>query len=428
MAQAFGRKGDCDKLSIGVASKFRSDCTEIDMPQCIYCMIDKPLQGFDPEHVFSRGLCGPGANWTLLQEVCRKCNSRFSAYEAHWMRQTIEATARNFYGLEGRSEKQRFDRTQPVEIDNLYILNKGDSTVYEAGFAFPADHHFRPQIVWLPSGLFCLATNPEDEKALRAALDALSWRSIAVTIPLWQKRHANWLIAEIDAKPGRGFVITDYKKEGKPRGLWLRSFPHSGMMARNRLVDTDHVLSTRMALDHRGRLYFRAANIDAIPPFLNDLFQSRFTCDPPPNQVAGNQTVVFGLALDLVKIYQAVLKNGFNLFTYFYGAEAAKSLEFSTLRRMLIDDPTDRKLVMQHCQMYDEGPSDFPKSGNPREHRMLLSLNSEGVVHFRMRLFDALGYEALLGLLPASLISIFQTRRVKVDFVENGISEIQDWS
>jgi hypothetical protein len=104
-------------------------------------MLDKPEYAFDPEHVFSRGLCGPGANWTLTQEVCGKCNARFSAYEAHWMRQAFEATARNFYGLEGRSEKQRFDRVQPIEVDDCYLLNKGDSTVYEAGLAFPADHH-----------------------------------------------------------------------------------------------------------------------------------------------------------------------------------------------------------------------------------------------------------------------------------------------
>lgn len=92
------------------------------MPQCIYCMKVKPEEDFDPEHVFSRGLCGAGANWTLATEVCRKCNGRFSAFEAHWMRQAIEATARNFHGLESRSEKTRFDRVQPVELDHLYIL------------------------------------------------------------------------------------------------------------------------------------------------------------------------------------------------------------------------------------------------------------------------------------------------------------------
>ncbi len=116
------------------------------MLRCIYCALNKPENAFQPEHVFSRGLCGPGANWTLTQEVCIRCNERFSSHEAHWMRQAVEATARNFYGLEGRSEKDRFDRVQPIEVDDCYLLNKGDSSVYEAGFAFPADHHFRPQI------------------------------------------------------------------------------------------------------------------------------------------------------------------------------------------------------------------------------------------------------------------------------------------
>lgn len=397
------------------------------MPRCIYCMLDKPENAFDPEHVFSRGLCGPGANWTLTEEVCKKCNERFSAYEAHWMRQAVEATARNFYALEGRSERQRFDRVQPIEVDDCYLLNKGDSTVYEAGFAFPADHHFRPQIVQLPSGLLSLATSTEDANALRAAINALPWQSLAVTLPQWQKRHTDWLIAEIEARPRRGYAITGFRREAKPRGMWLRDFPRDGLVKRNKLVGTDHVLTTRIALDHRSRLYLRAANIEAVPPFLNDLALNRFATDVPPQPAAGEQTMVFGFALDLVKIYQAVLKNGFNLFVHFYGAEAARNATFDTLRKMLMEDPTDRKLVMQHCQIYAADPSDFPKSGNPREHRLQLDLNGEGVVHFRMRLFDSLGYEALLGILPTSLRQSFQTTRVVIDYPGVGIKEVSHW-
>jgi hypothetical protein len=382
---------------------------------------------FDSEHVFSRGLCGPGANWTLTEEVCKKCNERFSAYEAHWMRQAVEATARNFYGLEGRSEKQRFDRVQPIEVDDCYLLNKGDSTVYEAGFAFPADHHFRPQIVQLPSGLLCLATSTEDANALRAAINALPWRSLAVIMPQWRRRHTDWLIAEIEAQPSRGCVITGFTREAKPRGIWLRGFPRDGLVSRNKLVESDHVFTTRMALDPRGRLYLRAANIETVPPFLNDLVLNRFAPDVPPQPFAGEQAMVFGFALDLVKIYQAVLKNGFNLFAYFYGAEAARGPTFDTLRKMLMEDPTDRKLVMQDCQMYATDPSDFPKSGNPREHRLQLDLNGEGVVYFRMRLFDSLGYESLLGMLPTSLRHSFQTKRVVVDYPGLGVNEVSHW-
>jgi hypothetical protein len=87
----------------------------------------------------------------------------------------------------------------------------------------------------------------------------------------------------------------------------------------SKLVETDHVFTTRMALDHRSRLYLRAANIEAVPSFLNDLALNRFTTHVPPQPVAGGQTMVFGFELDLVKIYQAVLKNGFNLFAYFFG-------------------------------------------------------------------------------------------------------------
>ncbi len=235
------------------------------------------------------------------------------------------------------------------------------------------------------------------------------------------------LIAEIKSRPLRGYAITGFRREAKPRGMWLREFPHDGLVKQNKLVESDHVLTTRMALDHRSRLYLRAANIEAVPPFLNDLALNRFATEVPPPPVAGEQTMVFGFALNLVKLYQAVLKNGFNLFTHFYGPEA-RNASFDRLRKMLVEDPTDRTLVMQHCQFYDADPSDFPKSGNPKEHRLQLDLNTEGVVHFRVRLFDSLGYEALLGILPRSLWQSFRTRRVVVDYLGVGISEVSHWS
>ncbi|MDX7951815.1 hypothetical protein P7D22_11605 [Lichenihabitans sp. Uapishka_5] len=398
------------------------------MPRCIYCTLDKPLDAFDPEHVFSRGLCGPGQNWTLGKEVCRKCNGRFSAFEAHWMRQAIEATARNFHGLQTRNDTTRFDRPQPVEIDDLYCVNKGDWIVYEAGFTFPADHHYRPQLIQTPTGLLCIAASIDDGEKLQAALNKVNWQSVEVTIPFWQKRHTDFLIAEFEPRPRQGYVLTSYKREQRARGLWLRDFPHDSLLKRDRFIDTEHTITTRMALDHRGRLYLRAANIETVPAFLNLWGLQRFSTEVPPQPTGrGEQTMVFGLHLDLVKIYQAVMKNGLNLFTHFYGAAAALDPTLDPLRRMLMDEPTNRKRVMQHCRVYDANPPDFPKSGNPLEHRMQLEMNTGGALYFRMRLFDALGYEAFLGMVPASLRNGFQTRRAVVDFTGAGICEVARW-
>lgn len=392
-------------------------------------MIIKPDEAFDPEHVFSRGLCGTGTNWTLTKEVCRKCNSRFSAFEAHWMRQAIEATARNFHGLESRSEKSRFDRVQPVELDHLYLLNDGDQLVYESGFAFPADYHFRPQVIDTPTGLLAIATTMEDGTALQNALNSLTWESIAITVPSWHEKHAEWLIAELEPRRAQGLKIVSFARERNPRGLWLRNYPHDGLLDENKLVQTPHKMSTRIALDHRRRLYLRAANIEVIPDFLTRLDLNKMTQSPPQQRSdPGQQTQVFGFQLDLVKIFLAVMKNGFNLFTYFYGADMARHSAFRRLREMLMDEPTNRTLVLQHCRMYDGAPTDFPKSGNPKEHRPQLDLNHQGVLRFRMRLFDSLGYEALLGQAPADWRAGFQTKRVIVDYVRDGIKEVNSWA
>jgi hypothetical protein len=388
----------------------------------------KPEEAFDPEHVFSRGLCGTGANWTLATDVCSKCNGRFSAFEAHWMRQAIEATARNFHGLESRSEKTSFDRIQPVEIDHLYLLNDGDPLVYEAGFAFLADPHFRPQVIDTPTGLLPIAGSVEDGNALQKAINSIMWDSVAITIPTWHQHHDDWLIAELEPRRGYGLKLVSFARESKPRGLWLRSYPHDGLINGN-LVRSPHSMSARLALDHRKRLYLRAANIEVTAGFLTRVALNKMTDAPPPQSKGpGRQTQAFGFELDLVKIYLAVMKNGFNLFAHMFGAEMARDSTFNSLRKMLLDEPINRTLVMQHCRMYDQDSADFPKSGNPKEHRLQLELNREGVLRFRLRLFDSLGYEALLAQLPYALRSGFQTKRVAVEYAGSGIREVGSWT
>jgi len=388
----------------------------------------KSEDAFDPEHVFSRGLCGTGVNWTLATDVCRKCNSRFSAFEAHWMRQAIEATARNFHGLESRSEKTRFDRIQPVEIDHLYLLNDGDPLVYESGFAFPADPYFRPQVIDTPTGLLPIAGSAEDGNALQEALNSITWGSVAVTIPAWNENHDDWLIAELEPRRGYGMKLVSFARESKPRGLWLRSYPHDGLIHGD-LVRSPHSMSARLALDHRGRLYLRAANLEVVADFLTRVARNKMT-DAPPPQAKGpeQQTQAFGFELDLVKIYLAVIKNGFNLFAHTRGAVMARNSAFERIRDMLLNEPTNRSLVMQHCRMYDQDSPDFPKCGNSKEHRLQLELNNEGVLRFRMRLFDSLGYEALLGQLPYAMRSSFKTKRVVVDYAGSGIREVISWT
>lgn len=316
------------------------------MPECIYCKTEKPPRSFDAEHVLSRGLCGAGVNWTLIGQVCRTCNRRFSAFEAHWMRQAIEATARNFLGPAGRSGAAPGRRAQPVEIDHVYIVNAGDSTVYEAGFAFPNDHHFLPQIVETDGGLLPVASSQEDGAALMAALGALDWRALELTVPRWHERHDDWLIAEFGPLRSVGWTLRSISRAPHPRGMWLRSFPHATLLNGNRVIDSDHTMSTRIALDPRGRLYVRAANLEVVPRFLTRVASNDLIRETAPRTVrSGGQRVLFGLELDLVKIFLAVLKTGLNLFAHLFGADMARHPTFDDVRDLLLADPTDRVRV-----------------------------------------------------------------------------------
>jgi len=104
---------------------------------CVYCGHHGPEADFDNKHVFPRALCGSGANWTLVNRVCKTCNNRFSRFENELLQQAAEAIARGFSGLLGRSARSAGGvRIQPLKINHLYALNENDTLVYEGGFSF----------------------------------------------------------------------------------------------------------------------------------------------------------------------------------------------------------------------------------------------------------------------------------------------------
>lgn len=76
---------------------------------------------------------------------------------------------RNFSGPRGRTSKSGH-RSQPVEIDELYLVQGDDPLVYEAGFAFPTEFYFRPQLIESESGLICVAADHQDGEAQEAMM------------------------------------------------------------------------------------------------------------------------------------------------------------------------------------------------------------------------------------------------------------------
>jgi HNH endonuclease len=141
--------------------------------RCVYCCHRGPETDFDNEHVFSRALCGSGANWTLVNRVCKTCNNRFSRFENELLQQAAETIARGFSGPLGRSARSASDaRIQPLKINHLYVLNANDMLVYEGGFSFPSEFYFRPQMIDVGDGT--LLTLITDRKAIPLFQNAVS--------------------------------------------------------------------------------------------------------------------------------------------------------------------------------------------------------------------------------------------------------------
>lgn len=399
------------------------------MPTCIYCLEDKSAEEFEPEHVLSRALCGTGANWTLAADVCLDCNGALSKFEAHWFRQAFEALARNFQGPITRNDKERFDRLQPVEIDSLYILMKGDPLVYEAGFSFPNEPHFRPQIIDTGHAAQAMVGRQEDIKPFKKSLDALlQLSSVEISIPLWREVRQDWLIALVERRDGgRTHRIAGWRRQKKPSGLWLRGYPPDNFLKDRNRHHTS--MTSRLALDHRGRLYIRSANIESAVRFLDLLLQP--AAPAAPREVKpGDQTVAFSFELNLNHIYKAVLKTGFNLFCYLFGSGPAQHANFQLLRDTVLNDKKDeqrRSFALQMCRMDAEASADFPRSASADQHRLQLDVTSDGILQFRMRLYNSLGYCAHLGSVPAELRPSISTRRVVVDFTAGGMREVNQF-
>lgn len=397
------------------------------MPTCIYCLRTKPDDAFEPEHVLPRALCGTGLNWTLRHEVCLSCNGKFSKFEAHWLRQAIEALARNFSGPITRNEKDRFDRAQPMEIDDLYIVNRGDHLVYEAGFGFPSDFQYRPQIIDTLDGLLDVVANETDGVALEKAIErTVRTGKFQITVPMWKKRDGEFLTATVELNPRRRrFQITQWTHESRASGIWLRSYPRESFLLHESMPATQ--ITTRLALDHRRRLYLRSSNIETAVTFF-DLFCCP-TAPPRPTQhhEPGDQTVAFGISIDKSRVYRAVLKTGFNVFCYCFGADAARHADFQPLRDILLIEKVGEEKALHACRMDDGSDDDFPKSETGDDHRMQIDVTNEGYLRFRLRLFNAIGYYAHLGVVPVELRSSLHPRRIVVAYGAEGMREVNTW-
>ena len=399
------------------------------MPTCIYCLETKSKEEFSKEHVFTHAFCGTGQNWTLVDAVCIDCNSLFSAFETHWTHNAIESVMRNFSGPAGRSKRSKNRRTQPVEVDHLYIVQRNDQLAYEAGFAFPNEFYFRPQIIQCEDGLFTLAADRKDVPVLKKAInDLIRHQTVKLCMPVEEGKSFNIVTLNVDL-PGKTCTLESESSDKNPKGYWLRRYPVSPKV--KGINGIEGHLSPRAAVDDRKRLYFRVEKPLDVVDLLRDLLHDKNSSQKHPNAVSpDDQTIAIGVRVKLPLVYRAVLKTGLNLFAHLAGASMARDPAFDDLRNMLLDEQADHD-VMKRCKLLDDSspPStqvEFPPPSDLDQHRLMLDVFG-GKLRFRMRLYGSLGYECVLAPATAAFQRAIGKERVVVDFNSTGIRKVEVW-
>jgi HNH endonuclease len=395
-----------------------TDATATRTFKCIYCGQSGPEAGFDNEHVFPRSLCGRGANWTMVNRVCKTCNYRFSRFENELLHQAAETIARAFAGPLGRSARAASGgRTQPLKINHLYVFNVGDPLTYEGGFAFPAEFYFRPQMIDVGDGT--IASLITDQSETQPFQDAVSGfiREPRITLPR--------------PKGGKDYEIVSYERlNGRWRpGSRQQNKTPSQVFFREFIERTTRPpMTARLAQNDDGNLFVRAADLEAIGLFLDLISAGRSAAPRPPRPPgSGHQTFFFGLKIDLIKVYKAVLKTALNLVAHLYGDQALADSAFDRARRILLEDVESHEAATI-CQMSPGFTPDFPRVESDA-HQMMLD-EFEGGLRFRMRLYDSFGYTVSLAHLNESLRALIRSqlpKRILVEYERTGIREVQAW-
>ena len=376
----------------------------------------------------ARAFSGSGVNWTLVDMVCKRCNEQFSRYESHWSHSAVEAMMRNFSGPLGRNGSSSIGRSQPIDCEDLYIIERDDELVYEAGFAYPNQHYFRPQFVHSDDGLLCLSSDMASVDDLRTVLDDMvKAGTLEASRPTTHDGDRVFEVATLKLDfCANECTFVSARTEQKPRGYWVRPLPRQLMV--DQVSGVNRVLTPRCALDDRKRLYFRAHDWAGVTGVLSDLVSNRHATRPanPDPQ----QTVAMGFVVKLPIVYRAVMKTGLNFVAKVAGTGVALDPTFDRLRWMILSAEADDQVV-QSCRFLGEGTeagqhrAAFP-STDADEHRLMLD-EFRGTVRFRLRLYGHMGYESKLAKATPATRQLIGTRRAVVDFADDGIRSVSEW-
>lgn len=351
--------------------------------------------------------------------VCKVCNNRFSRFENELLQQAAETIARGFSGPLGRSARSAGGaHTQPLKTDHLYVLNVNDTLVYEGGFSFPSEFYFRPQMIDVGDGT--LLTIVTDQSEILAFQDAVS---------RFAREPKRFTLSR--PKNRKEYEIVTYEETDdhwRPAKRELSKEPSDVFFREIIQRPTLQPMTPRLAQNNDGKLFVRAVNLGTLGRFIDLMFANKQAAPRAPLPAEpGCQTFFFGLQIDLIKVYKAVLKTGLNLVTHFYGDETLRNGAFNRTREIVLEN-VESNDAATICRMSPGFTPDFPSAGIDTHQMMLDEFN--GSLRFRMRLYNSFGYTAILAPLGKSLRVLIGSqlpKRVLIEYETTGIREVPVW-
>jgi len=263
-----------------------------------------------------------------------------------------------------------------------------------------------------------LVTTKDELASFQTAVSALVVQPKRVTLPrpCGQKEYE---IVSFDNFNG-AWRVSGQEKNTSPSDVFFRTFPNRPFRA---------AMTTRLAQNDDGKLFFRETDLGAVGRFLDLMFANRIAPPKPALPLGpGDQTFFFAIEADADKVFKAVLKTGVNLVAHFYGAEAVHDPAFDPVRHILLENNTSG-MATKRCALAPEVTADFPRL-RVETHQLMLDSN-EGRLRFRMRLYNSFSYTCDLAELTASLSARMARtlpKRVVVEFQGAGIREATpDW-
>jgi hypothetical protein len=360
--------------------------------KCVYCGNFGP---FSEEHVFPAGMGGDDKNYTLIDLVCAKCNTKvFSKLELSLMRRSPTGLGRNF--MQSRSRERGGRTTKPtIETRHRYVIAESgrllESEEDKHGVeTILAQCHIEGKEIYVTA---------QDSPHLQKFYNDLENVLNATTVNIIKKNDSTSFEVVVYEWTEDKYEYLKKETVNRPpdTGIWVDS-----------PSEKTHNFMPRFFQKLKGQLVLKTENEESHVALLRSM---RRTVPSIKNKLAdaqhstiNNPLVQAEMVVDMAEAERAIAKIGFNFFIHTFGEDAARQMEYDSIKasiltgvpelpysslgedfKEVISDLFGKPPEKCHCVMLIAAPSGhhtrdiyfYAKLYGTGVHQVLISKNSE---------------------------------------------------